>query len=174
MPGGMAEVADQLAGDPGDPDLIDTGEPPAAFVGARFAVCTVTGLEVALPSQFPVVTLTAENGQRRSLAIPIGLTEGVALAQAMQGVPTPRPLTHELFAQALRAAGADLIAVRIVGRTAGTYLAELDLMGSRGRECLSCRPSDGVILALRQPVAAPILVDERLFVQVGDVPPIEA
>ena len=41
--------------------------------------------------------------------------------------------------------------------------AELDLMTRQGREVLECRPSDGLILAVRQGVRAPILLDERLF-----------
>ena len=42
-----------------------------------------------------------------------------------------------------------------------------------GRERVDCRPSDGIVLALRMPVPAPILVDERLLDQVGDVVPFE-
>jgi hypothetical protein len=59
-----------------------------------------------------------------------------------------------------------------VGREEGNLLAELDLMTPGGREVLDCRPSDGIVLALRMPVPAPILVDERLLDQVGDVAPI--
>ena len=44
-------------------------------------------------------------------------------------------------------------------------------MTPSGREQLDCRPSDGIILALRMPVPAPILVDVRLLEQVGDVGP---
>jgi bifunctional DNase/RNase len=36
---------------------------------------------------------------------------------------------------------------------------------------VDCRPSDGIVLALRMPVPAPILVDERLLDEVGDVVP---
>ena len=40
-----------------------------------------------------------------------------------------------------------------------------------GRERVDCRPSDGIVLALRMPVPAPILVDERLLEEAGDVLP---
>jgi uncharacterized protein len=151
----------------------DPAEPPP-FAGPHFVVVRVRGVVVELPSQFPVVTLDEETGHQRSIAIPIGMPEGVALAFALSHTPTPRPLTHELFAQALTALWADVVAVRIIGRTRGTYVAELDLIGGRGRERLACRPSDGLVLALRQPVTAPVLVDERLFDEAGDVVPIEA
>ncbi len=44
-------------------------------------------------------------------------------------------------------------------------------MAPNGRERIGCRPSDGLVLALRMPVAAPILVDERLLEESGDVVP---
>jgi bifunctional DNase/RNase len=65
----------------------------------------------------------------------------------------------------------EVIAVRLVGRQNGNYLAELDLMAPHGRERVPCRASDGLVLALRMPVAAPILVDERLLEDGGDVAP---
>ena len=40
-----------------------------------------------------------------------------------------------------------------------------------GRERVDCRPSDGIVLALRMPVPAPILVDERLLEDLGDARP---
>ncbi len=46
-------------------------------------------------------------------------------------------------------------------------------MTTSGRERVDCRPSDGLVLALRMPVPAPILVDERLLEVFGDVVPIE-
>ena len=63
--------------------------------------------------------------------------------------------------------------MRLVGREEGTLLAELDLMTPNGRERADCRPSDGIVLALRMPVPAPILVDDRLLEQVGDVVPLD-
>ena len=69
----------------------------------------------------------------------------------------------------LQRARIDVIAVRLVAREEGNLLAELDLMLPAGREQIDCRPSDGIVLALRMPVPAPILVDERLLEQAGDV-----
>jgi bifunctional DNase/RNase len=39
---------------------------------------------------------------------------------------------------------------------------------------IDCRPSDGLVLALRMPVPAPVLVDERLLEDGGDVAPLPA
>jgi bifunctional DNase/RNase len=81
-------------------------------------------------------------------------------------------MTHELFALVLRRCGVEVVAVRLVGRDGGNLLAQLDLMTPAGRERVDCRPSDALVLALRSPVPAPVLVDERLLVEAGDVAPV--
>ncbi len=135
----------------------------------RFRVADVDGVSLDLPSQYPAVTLTENEPPGRVLVFPVGLAEGTAIAAALRRMDSPRPMTHELFARVLQRALIDVIALRLVGREEGVYLAELDLMAPSGRERVDCRPSDGLVLALRMPVPAPVLVDERLFETSGDV-----
>jgi uncharacterized protein len=138
---------------------------------AVLRVMEVVHVHVPLPSQFPVVTLREAEAPFRSMELPIGMAEGVALAHALHKVATPRPLTHELFVSVLERLHVDIVAVRLVGRAGGTYLAELDLMGTSGREVVPARPSDGLVLALRAAVAVPVLADDRLIEGQGDVEP---
>jgi bifunctional DNase/RNase len=138
-----------------------------------FRVMDVDDVSIDLPSQYPAVTLLESEPPGRVLVFPVGLAEGTAMAQALRRIDSRRPMTHELFAQVLQRARIDVIAVRLVGREEGNYLAELDLMAPAGREQVACRPSDGLVLALRMPVPAPILVDERLLEESGDVAPME-
>ncbi len=146
-----------------------TGLPPP---NARtYRIVRVVSVEVALPDQFPTVSLEDAEGRHDRLAFRIGTAEGVALAHAIGGTSAPRPLTHDLFAETLERYGIDVVAVRLTGRTGATYFAELVLVGPVGRSVLSCRPSDGICLALRQRVPAPVLCDERLFSPGVDVPP---
>jgi len=150
----------------------DGGTPtPAPAPTPTFCVVDVVRVEVALPSQFPVVELRQADPPYRELSVPVGMPEGVALAYALEQMVTPRPLTHELFATVLARLTADVVAVRVTGRRQGTYLAEIDLMGPRGRVVVDCRPSDGFVLAYRQAVPAPVLADERLFAGDGEVEP---
>jgi uncharacterized protein len=136
-----------------------------------FRVMEVVGVSVELPEQYPVVTLQEAEVPLRELTFRVGMVEGVALSQALRRLKSPRPLTHELLATVLGRLGADVVAVRLVGRQGSVYLAELDLMSARGREVMECRPSDGITIALRQPVPAPVLADERLLEGEGDVLP---
>ncbi len=140
---------------------------------ASFRVMDVDEVVLDLPSQYPAVTLVESEPPMRELVFPVGLPEGTALAQALRRLAGRRPMTHELFIQVLQRARIDVIAVRLVGRDDGNLLAELDLMTPAGRERIDCRPSDGIVLALRMPVPAPILVDERLLETSADVAPIE-
>jgi bifunctional DNase/RNase len=165
--------ASDAAGKP-DPSAEGTAEAPAPAptpVGPTFRVVGVDDVSLDLPSQYPAVTLVEAEPPMRELVFPVGLPEGTAMAQALRRLEGRRPMTHELFAQVLRRAHIDVIAVRLIGREEGTLLAELDLMTPSGRERVDCRPSDGLILALRMPVPAPILADERLLQTLGDVAP---
>jgi len=139
---------------------------------ATFRVMDVDDVALDLPAQYPMVTLLESEPPRRELVFPVGLPEGTALALALRRMESRRPMTHELFIRVLQQARIDVIAVRLVGREEGTLLAELDLMTPNGRERADCRPSDGIVLALRMPVPSPILVDERLLEQLGDVAPL--
>ena len=153
----------------GEPLGVMRGEPPVVDPVPALRVVRVTEVAVDLPSQYPTVTLQEDESPERRVVIPIGMPEGVALAHAWRQVATPRPLTHELFAEVLARLGATIASVRVIGRRAGIYMAEIDISTPQGVEVVGCRPSDAIIMALRQGVPAPLLVDERLFDAEGDV-----
>jgi bifunctional DNase/RNase len=144
--------------------------PPVPVPAGVFRIMEVVSVRLDLPDQHPLLTLVEAEGSRRELSFRIGLPEGIALAHALHGTMAPRPLTHDLFAEVLDRFAVDVVAVRLVGRHGAVYLAQLDLMGSRGREVVACRPTDGIALALRQRVPAPVLADDRLLATTGDVP----
>ena len=139
--------------------------------GADFRLALVSSVTVDLPNQHPTVLLRELESPRRQLQFSIAMHDAVVLAHALRRIATPRPLTHELFGDVLRGFDIDVVAVRLVGRQGSVYFAELDLRGHTDRSVHACRPSDGLTLALLQPVPAPILVDARLFDEQGDVEP---
>ena len=177
----MTDVQPQAEAQP-EPETGPEQEPqPAAAATAQqppqpalpdFRVMDVEDVSLDLPSAYPAVTLVESEPPMRALVFPVGLPEGTAMAQALRRMESRRPMTHELFMQVLQQARIDVIALRLVGRDEGNLLAELDLMTPAGRVRVDCRPSDGIVLALRMPVPAPILVDERLLDEAGDVVPV--
>jgi len=153
--------------DPGveDPGVEDPGRDPASL-----RIVEVESVFADLPGQRGVVVLQErDESAGRRLAFAIGLADASALAHAVAQVPSPRPFVHDLVARVTRAFDLEITAVRIVGRRGQTYFAQLDVRGSSGAETFPCRPSDGLGLALRQPIPAPVLVDERLFAVDDDV-----
>jgi bifunctional DNase/RNase len=57
---------------------------------------TLVGVRIELPTQTPIVLLKERDGER-FLPIWIGNVEATAIAFALQGVATQRPLTHDLL-----------------------------------------------------------------------------
>jgi bifunctional DNase/RNase len=167
----MTDLQPEAAAEPAAGPSSAPPAPPTP-IGPSFRVMAVEDVALELPAQFPSVSLVETEPPMRALVFPIGLPEGTALAQALRRIPGRRPMTHELFMEVLQRAHIDVVSVRLIGREEGNLLAELDLMTPAGRERVYCRPSDGLVLALRMPVPAPVLVDERLLEDGGDVEPL--
>jgi hypothetical protein len=175
QPDAAPDAAD--GAEPATPDPAPADGPPAAPptpVGPPFRVMAVEDVALDLPAQFPSVTLVETEPPMRTLVFPVGLPEGTAMAQALRRIPGRRPMTHELFMDVLQRVHIDVISVRLTGRDEGNLVAELELMTPMGREIVDCRPSDGLVLGLRMPVPAPVLVDERLLEDGDDVAPFAA
>ncbi|HLX88970.1 MAG TPA: bifunctional nuclease family protein [Acidimicrobiales bacterium] len=136
--------------------------------GALWRVVTVSGVEMELPSPHPQILLTEVEAPWRTLRIPVGLAEGSAIAYAWRALETPRPLTHELMSDLLDRHGVEVVALRITTRQGGTFLAELETTGPRGRQVVPCRPSDGIALVLRRRLPTVMTVAEGLFEPYGD------
>lgn len=121
------------------------------------------GVRVELPANQPIVLLKETEGTRY-LPIWIGAVEATAIAFALQGVETPRPLTHDLFVDVLGELGVSLAAVHVTDLRDGTFYAELHLAQGERTWTVSARPSDAIALASRVgdvPVrAAESVVDE--------------
>jgi bifunctional DNase/RNase len=109
----------------------------------------LTAVRVDLQSNTPVVLLQEPGGAKRTLPIFIGPQEATAIALALQGLPTPRPMTHDLMKDLLTALGATLERVVITELVGTTYHAELHLLRGGKTLTVDCRPSDAIALAAR-------------------------
>jgi bifunctional DNase/RNase len=71
------------------------------------------------------------------------------MATAIEGVPMPRPMTHDLLTNLLAELGAEVDCVEITALRENTYYALIHLrVGTEIRE-IDARPSDAIALALR-------------------------
>ncbi|MGA2161462.1 MAG: bifunctional nuclease family protein [Methanoregula sp.] len=123
--------------------------------------CEVRGVFVAIndTATVPVVVLT--DGAGRLLPIFVGLWEAVSINSAQNKEVPPRPFTHDLFLDLMERFSITLRHLQIDSVEEGIYYAQLILLSDGREECLDCRPSDGIAVALR--AGAPIFVDEGLL-----------
>ena len=124
----------------------------------------VTGISVDPDSKSPVMILRDKSGDR-ILPIWIGPVEAGSISVAINRVPMPRPLTHDLMLTMLRSLNVALTAARITEVRNGTFYAEVDLKAYGVPLTIDCRPSDAVALALR--AAAPVYAAEGVLDEVG-------
>ena len=111
---------------------------------------SVRGVRIDRLAGMPVVTLREVEAPRREMEIFIGAPEASAIKSSLEGETTPRPMTHDLFVLALERLGVGIVRVVITHVVSGTFFADLVLSTQAGEETtVSCRPSDGIALALR-------------------------
>ncbi|MCU1396348.1 MAG: hypothetical protein JWM34_4776 [Ilumatobacteraceae bacterium] len=125
----------------------------------------LVGVRVEVPDNTPVLVLREQSGRQRVLPIMIGTAEATAIHFALEGVVSPRPLTHDLFIDVLAALGVTLQRVLITEIREHTYYAELSLSTPTGVRTVSSRPSDALALAVR--VGADIFATDTLLDAVG-------
>ena len=131
----------------------------------------LVGVRVELPSNTPVVVLRELEGRHRQLSIFIGGPEATAIAFALEGVETPRPLTHDLFGNVLEELGTRLDRVVINELRETTYYATLVLTHQGDTSQVSSRPSDAIALAVR--AGCPIYAEEDVLEEAGFVEEVE-
>jgi uncharacterized protein len=131
---------------------------------------SLVGVRVEVPTNQPIVLLREEEGQRY-LPIFIGPPEATAIVYALQGMETPRPMTHDLFKTVLDELAVRLQRVVITELHDGTFYAEIEISdsskGGDGVQRISSRPSDALALAARYPEHVPIYADEAVLEEAG-------
>jgi bifunctional DNase/RNase len=124
----------------------------------------VVGVRVELPSNQPLVLLEETDSERR-LPLWIGAPEASVIAGCLQGVSTPRPLTHELSLALVAALGSHVERVRIVTVKDTVFHARVDL--PKGRS-VDARASDAIAIALAAEV--PVFCAIEVMEAAGFVP----
>ncbi|MDQ3957477.1 MAG: bifunctional nuclease family protein [Actinomycetota bacterium] len=125
---------------------------------------SLVGVRVELPSNQPIVLLKETDGDRY-LPIWIGAVEATAIAFALQGIETPRPMTHDLMRDLLNNAGIAVDRIVINELVDQTFFALIRMASNGETKEVSSRPSDAIALAVR--INAPIFAAEEVLEQAG-------
>ncbi len=115
---------------------------------AELVEMVVESVRVHMPSSQHVVILK-ELDRERYLPIWIGPWEANAIAMRLQGVASERPLTHDLFSNALEELGVQVRKVVISSLADETFHAQLFLQSGDREIEIDSRPSDALALAVR-------------------------
>jgi uncharacterized protein len=119
------------------------------------------GVRLELPANTPVVLLREQSGDRRVLPIYIGPEEAKAIALALEGVVTPRPMSHDLMRDILASLGATVPRVVVTELRESTFFAEIERRTGGQTRRVSSRPSDAIALAAR--LGTPIFATESVL-----------
>jgi len=120
----------------------------------------LTGVRVELPTNQPIVLLREREGERY-LPIWIGAAEAAAIALSLQGVVTPRPMTHDLMKNMLEDLAVQVSRIVVTELRESTFFATIQLQRETATFEVSSRPSDAIALAVR--MAVPIYASEEVL-----------
>jgi len=121
---------------------------------------TLAGVRIELPTNSPIVLLRESSGER-FLPIWIGQPEAAAIAIALQGVVTPRPMTHDLLKNILEEVAVQVQSIVITELRDGTFYAVINMQRNGSTFEVSSRPSDAIALAVR--LGCKIFADEEVL-----------
>ncbi|MBM3742438.1 MAG: bifunctional nuclease family protein [Actinomycetota bacterium] len=125
------------------------------------------GIRLEIPQNTPVLMLREQGGVKRLMPIYIGAPEASSIHYALEGLKPDRPLTHDLLINVVEALDAQPVKLVITNIEENTYFADLHVLQLGKVVKISCRPSDGVAIAVRTSI--PIYVEDELLDQVGKV-----
>ena len=110
-----------------------------------------------------VIMLKEVDGDR-SFPIVIGIFEATSIDRRVKGMPSPRPLTHDLVANVIDQLGGELRDIFISELRDHTYFAKLRIRQNGELVEVDSRPSDAIALAVTAKV--PIFVAEDVLNEV--------
>ena len=110
-----------------------------------------------------VIMLKEVEGDRQ-FPIVIGIFEATSIDRRVKGMPSPRPLTHDLVASVIDNMGGELRDIFISELREHTYFAKLRIRMNGEMVEVDSRPSDAIALAVTASV--PIYVAEDVLEEV--------
>ena len=120
----------------------------------------IYGVSFDLGSKQPIVLLKTAEGNR-FLPIWIGHPEAAAILMKLQGASTPRPMTHDLFAEVLDQLEAQVVRITVTELKDNTFYASITVQQDGSEIEIDSRPSDAIALAVR--AEAPIFAADDVI-----------
>ena len=111
-----------------------------------------------------IIVLKEVDGDRK-FPIVIGVTEAMAIDRRLKGIPTPRPMTHDLLANIIESMGGTMEKIEINDLQDHTFFAKIHIRHNGKSVQVDSRPSDAIALGIAS--VLPIFVAEHVLSEVG-------
>lgn len=111
-----------------------------------------------------IIVLKEVDGERQ-FPIVIGSGEAYAIDRRLKGIPTPRPLTHDLLASVIDQLGGTIDRIEINNLQDHTFFARIHIRQNGNVVEIDSRPSDAIALGIATTV--PIYVAEHVLDEVS-------
>jgi bifunctional DNase/RNase len=112
-----------------------------------------------------IIVLKEVDGERK-FPIVIGSNEAYAIDRRLKGIPTPRPLTHDLLANIIETMGGNIDHIEINDLQAHTFFARIHIRQNGKTVEIDSRPSDAIAVAVTCEPPLPIYVSEDVLNEV--------
>ncbi len=131
----------------------------------NFYKVKIVGVYVANAPEGSAPVVFLENEEEKILPIYIGAAEAFSIQTALENVPYPRPLTHDLMVSVLEGLNAKIEKVLIDDLNEGIFFARIIMRRNGEIYEFDARPSDSLALAVR--TKAPVYVAKRIMDEAG-------
>ena len=128
--------------------------------------CELSRIVLRDTAEEQYIFLREKDGEGRIFPILIGRFEARAIDRTVRHQTFPRPMTHDLLAAVVEAAGTTLERVEITDLREGTYFATLHLRRETETVRGDARPSDAIALAVR--TGSPIFVADAVLKEAAE------
>ena len=112
-----------------------------------------------------IIMLKEVDGERK-FPIVIGNSEALAIDRRLKGIPTQRPMTHDLLASVIESMGGSIEKIEINDLENHTFFARIFIRQDGQVLEIDSRPSDAIALGIATMV--PIYVAEHVLRDVAD------
>jgi uncharacterized protein len=110
----------------------------------------------------------APGGKGRVFPVIIAMNEMAEIHRKVHGIPTRRPMTHDIFVALMKAARLQLESVEITELKEDVFYARMNFKDEHGRAlAIDARPSDSVAIATG--VGAPLFANDKILDDIGIV-----
>jgi uncharacterized protein len=117
------------------------------------------------PNTETQIVILRDEQNAEILPIWVGAAEGNAIRLAMEGIVTPRPMSHDLIRSFTEHFNIKVVRIVVTDVKENTYYASVHLVSGGSEWTLDARPSDAIALALR--MNTPVFVSTQVLKRRG-------